>query len=177
MTLRTGLIGSRSWSEADEKVKRGIGQNCGMQNLAATFKAEIARVARKQVRAEIAAVVRASSEHRKLIAALRRQVKDLEARLVRSAAGAPASSAQSTADTESGAPRRRFSAFRLAAHRSKLGISAEAYGRLLGVTGQTVYKWEKGAARPRSSQLEALASVRGLPVRELRQRVALLQAE
>jgi DNA-binding transcriptional regulator YiaG len=33
-------------------------------------------------------------------------------------------------------------------------------GALLGVTGQSVYKWEKGTARPRASQLKAIAAVR-----------------
>ncbi|MGJ7493623.1 hypothetical protein ACSFA8_00985 [Variovorax sp. RT4R15] len=36
-------------------------------------------------------------------------------------------------------PRRRFSAARLAAHRSKLGWSAATYGKLVGIGGQTIY--------------------------------------
>ncbi|NCV62600.1 MAG: XRE family transcriptional regulator, partial [Betaproteobacteria bacterium] len=42
----------------------------------------------------------------------------------------------------------------------KLDLSANEMGALLGVTGQSVYKWEKGTARPRASQLKAIAAVR-----------------
>ena len=38
--------------------------------------------------------------------------------------------------------------------------SAASYGKLVGVSGQTIYHWEQGKARPRAAQLERLASVR-----------------
>jgi DNA-binding transcriptional regulator YiaG len=60
----------------------------------------------------------------------------------------------------------RFSAKWLASHREKLEISAADYGELVGVTGQTIYNWEQGRARPQRRQLEALAEVRGLKRRE-----------
>ncbi|WP_374008459.1 helix-turn-helix domain-containing protein [Delftia lacustris] len=66
---------------------------------------------------------------------------------------------------------RRFSAARLAAHRGKLGISAASYGRLVGVSGQTIYHWEQGKARPRTAQLEQFAAVRGRGIREVETRL------
>lgn len=77
---------------------------------------------------------------------------------------APAEATSSEA-TGSG-PARRFSASRLAAHRSKLDLSAAAYGKLAGVSGQTIYNWEQGKARPRPAQLQQLAAVRELSRRE-----------
>lgn len=47
----------------------------------------------------------------------------------------------------------RFSAARLAAHRTKLGLSAAGYGRLVGMSGATIYLWEQGERRPRPEQV------------------------
>lgn len=138
-----------------------------MPNIASILKAEISRVARKEVRTEIEALKKASAQHRSSIAALRRQVSALEKELRRTVKGAGrrASSAEDPAAEEEGL-KRRFSAKRLAAHRVKLGISAASYGKLVGVSGQTIYHWEQGKARPRAAQLESLASVRNLGLRE-----------
>ena len=69
-------------------------------------------------------------------------------------------------------PKRRFSATRLAAHRAKLELSAASYGQLVGVSGQTIYHWEQGKARPRAAQLERLATVREFGAREIAERLA-----
>jgi DNA-binding transcriptional regulator YiaG len=139
-----------------------------MPNIATILKAEISRVARKEVRAEIETLKKASVLHRSSIAALRRQVSALEKELRSVAKGsrrrAPAETPSSEA-TGSG-PARRFSASRLATHRSKLDLSAAAYGKLAGVSGQTIYNWEQGKARPRPAQLQQLAAVRELSRRE-----------
>jgi len=134
-----------------------------MPNIASILKAEISRVARKEVRTEIETLKKASTLHRASIAALRRQVEKLEKELRRATKVSTRVSPQGDADeTGDSGPARRFSASRLATHREKLGLSAAAYGKLVGVTGQTIYKWEQGKARPRKAQLEGLASVRGL---------------
>jgi DNA-binding transcriptional regulator YiaG len=139
-----------------------------MPNIASILKAEISRVARKEVRTEIETLKKASTHHRASIAALRRQVEKLEKELRRATrVSARVSPADDTDEAAESGPSRRFSAGRLAAHREKLGLSAAAYGKLVGVTGQTIYKWEQGKARPRKAQLEGLASVRGLGRREV----------
>lgn len=146
-----------------------------MPNIASILKAEISRVARKEVRAEIETLKKASFAHRALIAELRRQVNALEKELRRVVKDAARSEA--TIDSDDKAPtstKRRFSATRLAAHRAKLGLSAASYGQLVGVSGQTIYHWEHGKARPRTAQLESLASVRDLGTREAAERLATL---
>jgi DNA-binding transcriptional regulator YiaG len=145
-----------------------------MPNIASILKAEISRVARKEVRAEIESLKKTSALHRSSIAALRRQVSALEKELRRANQGSARSARTDESDeaSESG-PKRRFSATRLAAHRAKLGLSAAIYGKLVGVSGQTIYHWEQGKARPRAAQLESLASVRDLGRREVAE---LLQA-
>jgi len=139
-----------------------------MPNIASILKAEISRVARKEVRTEIETLKKASTHHRASIAALRRQVEKLEKELRRATRTSARVPEAADADESGDAgPARRFSASRLASHREKLGLSAAAYGKLVGVTGQTIYKWEQGKARPRKAQLEGLASVRGLRLREV----------
>jgi DNA-binding transcriptional regulator YiaG len=45
-------------------------------------------------------------------------------------------------------------------------MSAGDFGKLLGVSSQTIYNWEHGTARPRPLLLEKLATLRGLGKRE-----------
>ena len=56
----------------------------------------------------------------------------------------------------------RYSAKSVVAQRRSLGISAAEFGKLIGVTGATIYKWEHGTSRPRKAQLAAFAAVRSL---------------
>ena len=141
-----------------------------MPNIASILKTEISRVARKEVRTEIETLKKASAQHRSSIAALRRQIASLEKELRRVSKGSARARSipDATEPTEEG-PARRFSAGRLAAHRGKLRLSAAAYGKLVGVSGQTIYHWEQGKARPRAAQLESLASVRSLGKRDVAQ--------
>ncbi|MDR6522164.1 XRE family transcriptional regulator [Variovorax gossypii] len=143
-----------------------------MTNISQIFKSEISRVARKEVRQEIEGLRKASAQHRGAIAALRREVAELQRQLGRlnKAAGKP----PSQEGAEDGADQRvarRFSPTRLASHRTKLGLSAAHYGQLVGVSGQTIFHWEQGKARPRAAQLEAIAAVRGIGKREAEERL------
>jgi DNA-binding transcriptional regulator YiaG len=100
-------------------------------------------------------------------------VNSLEKELRGVAKGAPRAAIVPSSDNEmAGSTKRRFSATRLAAHRAKLGLSAATYGQLVGVSGQTIYHWEQGKARPRAAQLESLAAVRDLGAREIAERLA-----
>jgi DNA-binding transcriptional regulator YiaG len=140
-----------------------------MPNIASVLKAEISRLARREIRSELASLHKASSQHRATIAALRREVEQLRKQL-RSVGKA---SQVATASSDEGSVLRRFRPAGLAAHRKKLGLSAQDYGALVGVSGQTIYHWEEGQ-RPRTAQLEALAAVRGMGKREAASRLAQL---
>ena len=147
-----------------------------MPNIAAVLKDEIARIARKEVRAHSEELKKASAQHRALIAALRRRVDELERQLKRAGkAGRRNPAASEGEDEASQGVQRRFSATRLAAQRRKLGLSAADFAALLGVSGQSIYKWEHGEARPRAKQLEAIAALRGLGKREAQQRLESLR--
>ena len=146
-----------------------------MPNIAAVLKSEIARIARKEVRSQTEEFRKSSTQYRSHIAALRKRIDELERQLKR-VGKTSARSAQAPAepDDDQGTSR-RFSAARLAAQRQKLGLSAADFATLLGVSGQSVYKWEHGESRPRARQLEAIAAVRGIGKREAAARLAKLQ--
>lgn len=146
-----------------------------MPNIAAVLKEEVARVARKEVRAQTDDMRKASAQHRAHIAALRRRIEDLEKQLKQ--VGRAGARVAPAADGEEGqGTPRRFSPTRLAAQRRKLGLSAADFAALLGVSGQSIYKWEHGEARPRAKQLEAIAELRGIGKREAAQRLEKLRA-
>ena len=58
------------------------------------------------------------------------------------------------------------------AQRSRLGLSAADYGKLVGVSGLTIYNWEHGKARPRKAQLATLVAARGIGKREALKKLA-----
>jgi DNA-binding transcriptional regulator YiaG len=146
-----------------------------MPNIAAVLKDEIARIARKEARAQTAEFKKASAQYRAHIAALRRRIEDLERQVKR--AGKVAARGADPAEDDDQTTARRFSATRLAAQRSKLGLSAADFAALIGVSGQSVYKWEHGEARPRARQLEAIAALRGIGKREAAARLAQLRGQ
>ena len=74
-------------------------------------------------------------------------------------------------------PALRFSAKGFTKLRQRLGLSAAAMGALIGVTAQSVYKWEDGKARPRSPQLQAIAAIRKLGKRAAAQRASRTEPE
>jgi DNA-binding transcriptional regulator YiaG len=145
-----------------------------MPNIASVLKGEIARVARKEVRAETETLKRASAQYRSTIAALKRRIEALEKQTKKASKGNGRRQIEELPKPE--ATGLRYSAKRLAAHRAKLGISAKDYGALIGVSGLTIYKWEGGTVRPRPGQLPAIAAVRGLGKREVAARLEELQS-
>jgi len=136
-----------------------------MANLAQVLKSEIARLARKEVKQEVASLRKSATQHRKDIAELKRQLKEQQRVIAQLQVQAGKQSKAVKANGETG-ERIRFSAKGLRSHRQKLGISAADYATLVGVSAQTIYLWEREQTKPRRSQLPAVAAVRKLGVRE-----------
>lgn len=133
-----------------------------MANIGTLLKSEITRLARKEVKAQTDALRKSGASYRRDIAALKRQVMDLQRQLAAVAKTNKRTQSPESAETT----KVRFSAKGLKSHRAKLGLSANDYGRLAGVSGQSVYGWETGKTVPRQSQVAALAALRGLGKRE-----------
>ena len=131
-----------------------------MPNIAQVLKAEIERIAKKALRTETTSLKKASTAYRSEIAALKRRAHELEQALrtlgkhVQKTVPATSPAAEKT--------KTRFSAKSLASQRRRLGLSAEDIGRLVGASGQSIYNWEAGKARPRDSHMPAIAALRTL---------------
>lgn len=143
-----------------------------MPNIANALKAEIARVARKEIRAETDSLKKANSQYRHQIAQLRARTEQLERQLKRASKATPLKVKQ--AETEDS--HLRFRAAGFAQHRKRLGLSAREMGLLVDASDLTVYKWEKGEVKPRAKSLQPIAAVRKMGKREAAKRLEELTA-
>ncbi|HWH82588.1 MAG TPA: hypothetical protein VNU71_10155 [Burkholderiaceae bacterium] len=146
-----------------------------MPNIASILKAEISRVARKEVRGETTGLKKSSTTHRSEIAALKRRLQTLEQELRRLG---KARAKAAPADAAEDAPERalRFSAKGLASQRKRLGLSAADCGLLVGASSQSIYNWEEGKARPRVKHLASISALRGMGKKEAAARLEALRA-
>jgi DNA-binding transcriptional regulator YiaG len=145
----------------------------GMANIASLLKSEISRMARKQVRAETLGLKKAVGVYRSEIAALKKRAQALEVELRRlSKAYAKAAPDEAPAQP---AQKLRFTAKGLASQRKRLGLSAHDCGLLLGTSGQSVYNWEDGKARPRAKHLTAIAALRSMGKKDAAAKLASLR--
>lgn len=145
-----------------------------MPNIASVFKDEIARIARKEVRRETASLKKATTSYRSEIAALKRRAQALEHSLRRALKERVRGAAAASGDGGGDGTALRFRSKGLASLRAKLGLSARECGLLLGVSGQSIYLWESGRARPSSKNLEAIAVLRKQGKREVGKRLEAL---
>ena len=141
-----------------------------MPNIGSILREEIVRLSRKESRRQVDPARKASTQYRRDIAELKRQVAQLErqvALLARNVLAAPPA-ASADAATKSV----RFVAKALRSQRNRLGLSATDLGKLVGVSAQSIYNWERELARPRGEQLAKLAALRGIGKREAAARLA-----
>lgn len=150
-----------------------------MPNIASVLKAEVTRLARRELRLGIEGLRKAASAHRTEIAALKRKVADLEKQvklLTRAGARASSERGTSTASEANTEPSHlRFRSAGMAANRKRLGLSAQEFGLLVGASGQSVYQWEQGKGKPRPQYLAAIAELRGVGKKEAAARLEQLK--
>lgn len=140
-----------------------------MPNIAVALREEITRLARKEVRTQTEALRKASAEYRKKIAEMKRQISELQRKVTSLEKRVHKNTRTQITKVDSGSV--RFSAKGLRSKRQLLGLSASDFGELIGVTGQTIYKWENETSRPREKQMGAIAAVRGMGKREALERL------
>lgn len=139
-----------------------------MPNIGSLLKEEIARLSRREARRQNAALKKAAAAHRKHIAALRQQIVALEKQVKSLGSRVGRTPAAASVGEDAGAGKLRFQARGLKTLRARLGLSAGDLGRLLGVSGQSVYNWEAKKATPRREQIAAIAALRGAGKREVK---------
>ncbi len=143
-----------------------------MPNITSVLNEQIRRLAKREITSQTRSTRRLTAQYRRDIAALKRQVACLQKTV------AFLERQEKRRVVEQPVPEKvegvRFRADGIKSHRTKLGMSAKDYGRLVGVAGLTIYQWEGGKNRPRAAQLAKLVAVRGLGKREALKRLELL---
>jgi len=138
-----------------------------MPNIASVLKDEIRRLAKKEIKAQVGTTKQAVVKYRSDIAKLKRQLgqQERQIKLLKKQTQQQTGQPQPTEDV-------RYSARSVKAQRQRLELSAADYGKLVGVSGLTIYNWEHEKARPRKAQLAALVAVRGIGKREALMKLA-----
>jgi DNA-binding transcriptional regulator YiaG len=140
-----------------------------MANIASVLKGEILRLARKEARSETSGLKKASAQYRRDIAELKRRIVDLQRKVAPLEKQVHRNAPSPTPEVD--AEHVRFTAKGLRSQRQRLGLSAANYGKLIGVTGQTIYSWEAETSRPRKQQFAPIAALRHLGKREVQARL------
>ena len=146
-----------------------------MPNLMSVLNEQIRRLARREITAETKTLRRLNAQHRRDIAALKRQASSLLKSVAVLQSQEKRHIVQRPAGPETGTM--RFRADGLRTHRASLGLSAKDYGRLVGVSGLTIYSWESGKSRPRQQQVAKVAAVRGIGKREALKRLEMVAVD
>ena len=121
----------------------------------------------RKIKAQVGKTQKASAQYRRDIANLKRLMsqQEREIKLLKKRQG-------QTQKEEEPLESVRFSAGSVKAQRSRLGLSAADYGKLVGVSGLTIYNWEHEKSRPRKAQLAALVAISGIGKREALMKLA-----
>ncbi|MCK9687343.1 helix-turn-helix domain-containing protein [Scleromatobacter humisilvae] len=147
-----------------------------MPDIVSVLKAEITRLARKELKSEVTGLKKALAAHRAEIAVLRKRVSELEGEVKRTTKSISRRTSEKPVDAESQTQGGlRFRAAGMASNRKRLGLSAADFGLLVGASGQSVYAWEAGKSKPHASSLAAIAALRGIGKREVEERLAALK--
>ena len=146
-----------------------------MPNIATVLKTEITRIARKEVRSETLGVKKSSFQYRSDIAALKRRILALEHVVKRQGKLSKPRVTQEAQDEKG--PGTHFSAARLTAQRERLGLTAAELAKLLGVSYQSIRKWENEISTPRASQLALIATLPAIGKRAAVARLAEMEAQ
>ncbi|MBV7542768.1 helix-turn-helix domain-containing protein [Acidovorax sp. sic0104] len=142
-----------------------------MNTFSNAFRAEVVRMARKELKPELQGMRKAITGHRSEIAALKREVKALTSQLKATQrqinrTDAPKTKAP-TEDVNLKKSRQiHFNAQALIDKRAALGLTQKQMALLLDASSLSVYKWETGQVHPRAAQLERIAGALKLGKRE-----------
>ena len=149
-----------------------------MSSIMKELKAEIARLARKEIKKEIGPVQRVSASRRGMIAELRRQIAALQRdvadlRRALSRGGSLPLAVQPAASAEGDDGRKGFwiTGKGVRKLRKRLGLTQNEFARMANVSGQTVVNWEATAGKiplRRKDSAARLQEIRKMKKRDLK---------
>ena len=146
-----------------------------MPNFTQSFKQEVIRLSRKEIKAAIGPVKKPSIAAKKAVADLNKRLSLLEksyAALQKQMAKLEAA-APVVAKSEEG-KKARITGKGMRSLRKKLRLTGAEFGKLLGVSTVNVYKWEtrNGPIRVREATKAAILSIRDFGSREAKAKLA-----
>jgi len=132
-----------------------------MSTFATAFKSEITRLARHEVKLAVTPLLSTIRRQRVTIADLKHQLAGLSRRATKSA--------EPTVPgvTEKELKKARFSGKLIRSLRTKLGLTREQFGKLIGVTGYAVIPWETNECRPNALRQKAIVALRKMGKRKI----------
>ena len=135
-----------------------------MNTFSNAFRAEVVRMARKELKPELQGMRKAITGHRSDIAALKREVKSLMSQLKAAQRQNKVGSVAAPSDLPKVSKRAAreefvFAPEMLAQMRNVLGATQLQMAALLAVSPLTYSRWEKGQAYPRTKQLAKIAEL------------------
>lgn len=145
-----------------------------MPDIGKVLKDEIRRLARKELRAATGALVDENRALKRSVSDLKKRVAQLERANSRISKHVSATQAKETQGAaEEAAPRARISSRTIVALREKLGLTQAEFGALVGVSGQSVYQWERkgGRLRLRHATRAAVLEAKQMGRREAHRRL------
>ncbi|MCZ6692024.1 MAG: helix-turn-helix domain-containing protein [Planctomycetota bacterium] len=143
-----------------------------MPNIAAVLREEIIRLARKEFRATIGPLRKRVAELTRSNAALKKTVPALEREIARLSKEAEARQIQSIRVGAKELKGIRIGPRSIQAQRKRLRLTREEFGKLAGVSANTIYLWETGGVSPREKSRGVLVGLRKLRAREAKKLLA-----
>lgn len=132
-------------------------------NVALALREEILRVARRTVRAEVAALRKSLATQRKASIAMRKEIQALRSQIRNSTSRSAGAGSNGRSKASPDTRKLRFRAASLPVIRERLGLTLPQFCRLIGVkSDQTYYNYVSGKTRPSPEVLSAIAHARTL---------------
>ena len=144
-----------------------------MPNFTKMFQEEVRRLARKEFKAFLENVRRDLVETRRAVSQLRKTVASLQKENKRIAEKVVKGALQRVPEETEEKDRARISSKTIRTMREKLGLTQVEMGKLLDVSSQSVYQWERrgGRLRLRNATRKAVLELKKIGVREARRRL------
>ena len=126
------------------------------------FKQEVIRLAKHEIKKAITPLLATIRKQRQDIAKLKQENASIKQQITRPVEPI----VPGVSDKEM--KKARFSGKLIRSLRTKLGLTRDQFGKLIGVTGYAVIPWENGKNRPRAAGLKAIVALRKMGRREVR---------
>lgn len=145
-----------------------------MSKLDVVLREEIRRVVRRELKASLTPLAASNKRLRQEVRLLR---DELASRAMQDKREKRAERVQNAVAAGTGTARPRWNGPALRTWREKYGLSGVKIAALLGVSSQTLYNWEQGKSKPDDAAITAVAGLRALGKRDLRDAMAALRTE